>query len=315
MSAPYTVTGTLPPQLGNFVPGPGGTTGSLTMSVGTVYEETVGFVVDPLTPNQLDLMAQPAFSSTYHLQTDKYLIKVPTGKVTQNYISGDTFKVVYVPVATTQTGGPGAGFIGSAGEPLLLDRWGQVIQYFPRYGPANNRLNDSSISTNYTTPTSIQAGPLFGYSQPKSVDGTLGQNAIWDFRDGAPLYTITNTSPVLTWSPPWQAPTTTAGPPNDFRADWTIEWMLGDLPASINGFHNAIVPGEKLNFDQEFILISAGPDGPNRLNGGYCNFANTTSGAATEGQLADPNSGNQLTQSQLLQMFIASGNVYNFEHP
>jgi hypothetical protein len=258
-------------------------------------------------------MAQPVFL-TAHLTGDSYLIKVPTGKVTQNYISADTFKVVYVPV-TGPTGGPASNYIGPAGEPLLLDRWGQVIQYFPRYGPANNRLNDSSISTNYTTPTSIQAGPLYGESQPKSVDTSAvpaGENAIWDFRDGAPFYTTPNTT---TLALTWPIPPTAAGPPNDFRPDWTLEWMLGDLPASISTFNNAIMPGEKLNFDQGFILISAGPDGPNRLNGGYCNFANTNVGAATEGQMADPTTGNQLTQSQLLQMFIASGNVYNFDHP
>jgi prepilin-type N-terminal cleavage/methylation domain-containing protein len=313
-SAPYTVTGPLPPQLGNFITGPGGTTGSITLSVGKTYEETVGFYVDATTPNQLDLMTQPVFL-TAHMTSDSYLIKVPTGKITQNYISPDTFKVVYVPAISIVTGGPGAGFIGSAGEPLLLDRWGQVIQYFPRYGPANNRLNDSSISTNYTTPTSIQAGPLYGESQPKSVDTSAvpaGENAIWDFRDGAPFYTTPNTT---TLALTWPIPPTAAGPPNDFRPDWTLEWMLGDLPASISTFNNAIMPGEKLNFDQGFILISAGPDGPNRLNGGYCNFANTNVGAATEGQMADPTTGNQLTQSQLLQMFIASGNVYNFDHP
>ncbi len=96
--------------------------------------------------------------------------------------------------------------------------------------------------------------------------------------------------------------------------------MLGDqlsstAPSATTPFDDVIQSPEALRFDGPYILISAGPDGPNRLNGGYCNFANIITGAATEGQLADPNSGATLLPSQLLQMFIASGNVYNFDHP
>ncbi len=34
------------------------------MSVGTTYEETVGFVVDATTPEQLDLTSLPVYPST-----------------------------------------------------------------------------------------------------------------------------------------------------------------------------------------------------------------------------------------------------------
>jgi hypothetical protein len=68
--------------------------------------------------------------------------------------------------------------------------------------------------------------------------------------------------------------------------------MLGDT-----SFSNAIVAGEKLNWDQPFILISTGPDGPERANGGYCNFAG-------------PVPANQLSTT-----FTNSGNIFNFDHP
>jgi prepilin-type N-terminal cleavage/methylation domain-containing protein len=328
-SSPPTVTlsGSPPPQLGSFIPGQ--TTGSITMSVGTTYEETVGFVVDANTPSQLDLTSLPVYSSTgtpSHQTSDKYLIKVPTGKITPNYLSADTFKVVYVPSVPKAggTGGPGASYVGSAGEPLLLDRWGQVIQYFPRYGPASNRTNDSSLyaTASAATKAAIQVGPLYGESQPASVDPNVapaGENAIFDWRDGAPFFTNTSTTLLIQ---PWPIPSTpvigaVAG--NDFRPDWTIQWMLGDqlsptAPSAMNPFDDVIQSPEALRFDGPYILISAGPDGPTRLNGGYCNFANTNSGG-TEGQLVNPSSGATLLPSQLLQMFIASGNVYNFDHP
>jgi prepilin-type N-terminal cleavage/methylation domain-containing protein len=304
-----TASTTLPPQLGSFIPGQ--TTGSITMSVGTIYEETVGFVVDATTPNQLDLTATPVFSGTPGHQItsagDKYLIKVPTGKVTPNYLSADTFKVVFVQVNNTLTGGPGTGFIGSAGEPLLLDRWGQVIQYFPRYGPASNRTSDSWLYSAASTAAkaAVQAGPLYGESQPMSVDTNNGENAIFDWRDGAPFFTSASTT-ILTqvWPSPPPNPSTVSATYYP-RLDWAIQWMLGDQT-----FADAISAPQTLRNDGPYILISAGPDGPTRLNGGYCNFANQSTGALT-----DPTSGNPLTQSQLLQMFIASGNVYNFDHP
>jgi len=315
-ASPETITlSNPPPQLGSFVPGQ--TPGSITMSIGTIYEETVGFVVDSTTPGQLDLMAGAMYPSN-HATTDKYLIKVGSTKIFPNYLPADTFKVAFVP--TTAGGAPGGGGgIGPAGDAVLLDRWGQVIQYFPRYGQPSNRTNDSLMPAN----ASVQAGPLYGYSQPKSIDATYGQNAIWDLRDGEPLFSVPvgsstwvnpvtgNTDNCQTWPPAGAVSTS-----NLFRPDWTIQWMLGEQipPGSSGGtvFDDVIEAPEKLNWDGPFILISAGPDGPERLYGGYCNFANQTTG-----DMSDPNSGNAnvLTPAQLLQMFTNSGNIFNFDHP
>jgi hypothetical protein len=234
--------------------------------------------------------------------------------VTQNYLSADTFKVAVIPDATllggpaTASPNPPAYIQGPAGEPVLLDRWGQVIQYFPRYGPVSNRTNDSSLYTAATAATkvAVQAGPLFGYSQPLSVEplpSIYGEDAIWDWRDGAPYFAATPSS-IVTWKNPvtgnvdqllqWPDPT---NDPGTGQPELAIEWMLGDLPTSTSGtFNNAIVPGEKLNFDGPYILISAGPDGPERSFGGYCNFSTTTS-------------------DQLQKTFISFGNIYNFDHP
>jgi len=328
----------LPVQFNNFVPGQ--TVASITMSVGTQYEETVGISGVVTSSSQLTLAAQPVFSSN-HLVTHKYLIKFATGKITPNYLSADTFKVAFVPTGSDTNYGPGGPgnntMIGSAGEPVLLDRWGQVIQYFPRYGPANNRTNDS-LAALYPASKTVQAGPLFGYSQPNSVDSLAGQNCIWDSRDGAPFFQpfINGNAPGFTASeftpslasplPQWPNPITinpfnpngdfyaepwpkqTSATPNNFRPELTIQWMLGE-PDSSGNFNNEILPGEKLNYDGPYTLISAGPDGPNRANGGYCNFTNLKDGSLTD------SNGNPLTSAELLQMFTASGNIYNFDRP
>jgi prepilin-type N-terminal cleavage/methylation domain-containing protein len=326
-SAPFTLTftGPIPPQINQFIPGQ--TTGLLALSVGKPYEEIVGFVVDLSTPGKLDLTT-PLFQGTTHLSppADAYLIKIPTGKVTQNYLSADTFKVAIIPDVAS-LGGPADATAtptsytqGPAGEPVLLDRWGQVIQYFPKYGQANNRTNDSML---YPIPNaSIQAGPLFGFSQPRSIDNSVnGQNAIWDFRDGAVFFA--NPNPTAGLPPIWKNPVTGnldaiyRWPTPIFlnvavnpKLELAIEWMLGDMPTGAGGtFNNAIVSGEKLGFDGPFILISVGPDGPERGGGtgsglglgpgGYCNMVDS--------------SGNVLPANQLQQAFQNSGNIYNFD--
>jgi type II secretory pathway pseudopilin PulG len=324
-SSPPTVTvSPVPPQLSNFVQGQ--TVASMTLSVGTQYEETVGIYSFTATQNQLTLAAGLVFP-TNHQTLDKYLIKFATGKITPNYLSADTFKVAFVPAVGMDTnyglGGPGSNFPGSAGQPVLLDRWGQVIQYFPRYGPANNRTNDSVL---YSNTPAAQAGPLFGYSQPKSVDtGGAGENAIWDARDGAPFFAPKypnlywnglglwpNPNPVTGYFDevvPWPKQT---GVTNAFQPESTIEWMLGDSQTTGSpptGFTNLIQAPDKLNYDGPYILISAGPDGPERNNGGYCSFVNPATGTLTD------SNGNNLTSTQLLQMFTASGNIYNFDRP
>jgi prepilin-type N-terminal cleavage/methylation domain-containing protein len=330
----------------NFVPGTTEASLILFPASGQPYQETIGIsaVSSPSGSLTVTLLYAPTYPHS------RGTISTASGKVWGPYISADTFKVAFVPAGTDSNygpGGPGTGIgWGSAGQPVLLDRWGQVIQYFPRYGPANNRLNDSSLAPTFTVPASVQAGPLFGYSQPNSVDtisgnpSGAGENAIWDYRDGAPFFqpfsngnppgitpsefTPSLASPLPQWPNPITAnpfnattgyfyavpwPKQTSGMPNNFRPELTIQWMLGE-PDSSGNFHNAILPGEKLNYDGPYILISAGPDGPNRANGGYCNFTNLK-----DGTLTDPATGNPLTSAQLLQIFTASGNIYNFDRP
>jgi hypothetical protein len=55
-----------------------------------------------------------------------------------------------------------------------------------------------------------------------------------------------------------------------------------------------ITPPDTLHFDGPFILISAGPAGPSRVNGGFCNLAGVPS---------------NLYQTT----FQTSGNIYNFD--
>jgi type II secretory pathway pseudopilin PulG len=313
-SAPYSITlNAFPPQLNNMT---STQSGSITLSVGTPYEETIGFTVNQtVSPNQLLLQAEPVFiSNTQHQTTDSYLIKLPTARVTPNYLSADNFKVAFIPA--TAASGPGAGVLGPAGEPVILDRWGQVIQYFPRYGPASNRSSDSALFTGIpaATAASVIAGPLYGYSEPKSVDAnSTGQYAMYDFRDGTPFYTASNlTSPVQLW-------VGGNGSGSYWDPSTTLEWMLGNATANTanTGFTNYVAPPDKLNYDGPYILISAGPNGPSGSPnpnggtnlGGYCSFLNAQSGSLTD------NSSNNLTRSEMLQAFTNSENVYNFDHP
>jgi len=269
---------------------------------GQPYSETIGIqAVSGSGPSlQITLTAAPLYS---HVRGN---ISVAQGKVWGPYISAGAFNVMFIPSAPTGQGGSALPALAGYGQPVLLDRWGQVIQYFPRYGPVSNRTSDSTYAAN----TSIQAGPLFGYSQPKSVDGTNGQNAIWDWRDGATFFSTSASgigwnvpNPVtgnLDYAKPWPNPTQTMG--SDFRPELAIQWMLGE-PDSSGSFNNEILAGEKLSYDGPYILISAGPGGPERNNGGFCS-------------MVDPNNyDNPLPTNQLQQAFIDSGNIYNFDRP
>ena len=260
------------------------------------------------------LPALPRKSRPSHLPLIRTRLLMKTylsfsGKVWGPYISADTFKTVFLP-----TGVPGFW------QPVLLDRWGQVIQYFPRYGLANNRTSDSTYAA---VDAKVQAGPLYGYSQPASVDGIYGQDAIWDWRDGAAFFATPSpggmrnpvtgdTDAVI----PWPDPTLPAAP--FFEPQYTIQWMLGAQVMAGRPHANEITPATstKLSFDGPFILISAGPDGPERASsnfpertmGGYCNFLDAT------GNFNDA-SGSALTALELQQIFSASGNIYNFDRP
>jgi hypothetical protein len=234
------------------------------------------------------------------LLTDAYVLKIATGKIWPSYLPADTFKIAFLP--NTQVN-------FQYGEPVLLDRWGQVIQYFPQYGPASNRTNDSMYPPYNSSGvnTAVTAGPLYGYSQPKSIDGTYGQNAMWDSRDGAPFFNTSSQVVVQPWPAP-QSITPAAAP--YFDPSQAILWMLGNqTPNSTNtGFTGVIAPpvssapADKLNYSGPYILISAGPDGPYRANGGFCNLLN-------------PTSGQLLGQNQWQSTFLSSGNIYNFDHP
>jgi prepilin-type N-terminal cleavage/methylation domain-containing protein len=266
------------------------------------YSETLAVAPSGFsTPGTVTTVTPAAYTHTNVNAT----LSVPGGKVWGPYISADTFKVAFIP-----------GIVGilPIGQPVLLDRWGQVIQYFPRYGPANNRTANAVPPTSPpgTAPvvnSSVSAGPLFHYSQSYSVDNQYGYNAIWDWRDGAAFFM---TPAGSGWRNPvtgnidviggWPNPSSDSA--SGFQPEMAVEWMLGDLPTSKSGtFNNEIVSGEKLSFDGPYILISVGPDGPERNNGGFCN-------------MVDPNnSPNPLPAGQLQQAFLASGNIYNFDRP
>ncbi|HEX4053794.1 MAG TPA: type II secretion system protein [Tepidisphaeraceae bacterium] len=290
------------------------------------YEETIGIKSATLSGATSLTLTLTSPASASHNGT--CLVFTPGGKVWGPYISPDSFKVAYVPkmdMNGVALGGSGASPpIGSYGEPVLLDHWGQVIQYFPTYGPVNNRTNDSvSYAPGSAAATAVSAGPLYGYSQPKSIDTKNGQNAIWDSRDGAPFFSIWTGSGMGTaWADPvsgtgtvycqqWQDNTSAPY----FYPELAVLWMLGVSQPSSPSFTpgaggNAITTAgsDKLSFTGPFILISAGPNGPagstNSLGGsnfgGFCN-------------MVDPATGNPLAPNLLQQAFINSGNIYNFD--
>jgi prepilin-type N-terminal cleavage/methylation domain-containing protein len=292
----------------NFV-APGGSNGSgtptlVTLDPGQPNQETLGIGLVSGPPSSLSVTTLSPAVYTHSLRC---LISAPSGKVWGPYISADTFKVAYIPKADVNgvlLGGVGAlNPIGGWGNSVLLDRWGQVIQYFPTYGSVNNRANDSVL---YPTPTkatlaAISAGPLYGYSQPVSIDAKNGQNTIWDARDGAPFY-IAGSGSSPAFCQIWQDVISPSGNTSYyFRPGWALQWMLGDQPdPTTNLSDNLITGAEKLSYSGPYILISAGPDGPSRANGGYCN-------------MIDPTAGTPLPANTWQQTFIKSGNIYNFD--
>lgn len=301
--------------LANFVPGQ--TLMYLTLSVGTQYEETVGISAISNT-NQLTPAASFIYSVTNHHTYDSYLLKIVTGKVWPNYLSADNFKVAFIPAVNDTSGntlgGPGSSVNGPAGQPVLLDHWGQVIQYFPRYGTIGNRTNDS-VSYPSGANTKVVAGPLYGYSQPWSFEGgptntkSVAQNAIWDWRDGAPFFDVDTINGPTPNAPTARWPDSTVINAQNFYPNMAIQWMLGDQidPANGGKLDNAIMGSDKLSYTGPYILISAGPDGPagskNNLGGinlgGYCNMVDS--------------SGNLLPANTWQKAFINSGNIYNFD--
>ena len=287
------------------------------------YAESLAIQPNTLT-NGTAITMGPAFQT--HTNANA-VIYIPGGKVWGPYLSGDQFKVAFVPLADSNgnpLGGPNSSPptpynpFGGYGQPVLLDHWGQAIQYFPRYGLASNRigttgrLGDSALASTLVS-LGVTVGPLYGYSQPLSIDNTIvgtaptanGWDAMYDFRDGTPFISNVGSSSIA--NQPW-------GPNSSVTFDPTLAmlWMLGDnTPNSTNkGFTNVIAGSDRLSADIPFVLISAGPDSTSASNGGFCNFLKySTTGAMTD------TSGNALTNAGFQQIFKDSGNVYNFDRP
>jgi prepilin-type N-terminal cleavage/methylation domain-containing protein len=231
------------------------------------------------------------FAASVPTTANTATLKIPTGKVWPNYLDTSAFKVQFVNDTTnTNPVDP------YNGQPELLDRFGGVIQYFTRFGPNNNRLNGGTSIFNAPVGVTVTAGPLYGLamtdksaSNPGGVDSTHGQDAIWDMRDGAPF-----TNNAGAWQL-WQASSATVD------LGMALQWMLGtSAPYATTPTQttnpSVIASPDTLHFDGPFILISAGPDGQTRTNGGYCNLAPIT---------ASP--------TAYQQAFQASGNIYNFD--
>jgi prepilin-type N-terminal cleavage/methylation domain-containing protein len=258
------------------------------------YQETIG--IASVTPGLTTLTLTSTPAATHN---GNCLITQPSGKVWGPYISADTFKVAFIPSTATDANGNPVTSLSGLGQPVLLDRWGQVIQYFPTYGTVSNRTKTSVLlaSNPGWTTNPPSAGPLYGYSQPNTIDAIKGQNAIWDFRDGAPFFSVSSPKSA---AQPWPDPTISTEP-NNFHPNLAIQWMLGDQPDATNNVDDAITASEKLANVGPYILISAGPDNASgfRFNGGYCNMVDST--------------GTPLPANTWQQTFIKSGNIYNFD--
>ncbi|MGA3066780.1 MAG: prepilin-type N-terminal cleavage/methylation domain-containing protein [Tepidisphaeraceae bacterium] len=240
------------------------------------------------------------------------VLRIATGKVWGPYLPTDRFQVSYVD--PLRAAGSQTDNANNPHQPVLLDRWGGVIQYFPRYGPMTNRMNASSYQANFQTaygmvvlPTGIVAGPLFGFATPDTIDTTTplsiikpyGSYSIFDQRDGAPIVDNSNPSSVAVYT--WAS-----GISSTVDFSLAIKWMLGDN--NLDNFVDAYTDSsgasqtEQLRDVPPYILISSGPDGPNRPGAGYCNLlsANVASNASN-------------AQALYSQTFQASGNIYNFD--
>jgi prepilin-type N-terminal cleavage/methylation domain-containing protein len=228
------------------------------------------------------------------------VLRIATGKVWGPYLPTDRFQVAYED--PNRAGGEAADILTHIHQPLLLDRWGGMIQYFPSYGAMTNRINGSTYQTDFhtaygltTLPTNITVGPLFGFATPDSIDTTAptnisvpyGSNSIFDQRDGAPVvYNLSPSNPAAATTITWQS----GGSPDLTLA---VKWMLGD-----DNLNNFLDGAETPRNPNPYILISTGPDGPNRNNGGYCDLSVLGSNPST---------------AQCAQAFQTSGNIYNFD--
>jgi type II secretory pathway pseudopilin PulG len=217
------------------------------------------------------------------------VLRIATGRTWGPYLPPERFQVVYVdPTLTGTATDPGTGIH----FPVLLDRWGGIIQYFPAYGPTNNRLsnaNGNAASSYYNSYAifgltqqpipplfTVTAGPLFGFATPATIDTTTptgivapyGSYSIYDQRDSVPI--LDSVSPKGPEYIPWHLYTYVNSRPNGQTItdlSLAVKWMLGD-----DNFDNLVDNSETYRNTQSYILISAGPDGPNRNDGGFCDF-------------------------------------------
>jgi prepilin-type N-terminal cleavage/methylation domain-containing protein len=296
----------------------------------TQREETLGILSITGEPNPPPAAPPPSLNLTLTLTGpalykhnfsspfNNCVIRFPTGKVWPAFLPADQFRVSYVPNMDStgaffnvgDAGGNSASsyVLGGWGIPVLLDHFGQVIEYFPRYGKLTNRTADSNFlatsGQSGTLSSSVTVGPLIGYCQPNSVDKFSGWNAIFDLRDAAPYYDETQQNG---WNPAtvgpyvrWPLPGSSASAYSTSGLgglNMAIAWMLGDDTGSDD--YIGVGSTSKLRFNGDYILISAGPDGPFRNLGGFCDFqdAKAVNIPATEFQ----------------KTFDASGNIYNFD--
>jgi prepilin-type N-terminal cleavage/methylation domain-containing protein len=282
---------------------------SLAIEPGTPKGETIG-IAGPVVLNSLITgfnLKLPAQTHTPDPVTGYIagVILTPTGTPTQAYLPPEKFNVQWIPDPNPS----------NPWQPVMLDRWGTPIQYFPRYGALGNRTGDTNPAKFLTHPDlTVVAGPLYGKCTPFSIDASTlplypGDNAFFDYRDAA----IDPADPIA-WDPNQQPDKT-----NSWVTDYTmaLRWMLGDESAGRGKYPQDNVirdtgPAsppihETLHFDGPFILISAGPSGK------FCNLWNNNPNLALD-RSGTPVPANQpFPQSMFPAQFKASANIYNFD--
>jgi type II secretory pathway pseudopilin PulG len=213
----------------------------------------------------------PGFRTQLNLFTNASSGSVDSmGKTWGPYMPADRFQIVWA--AATSTSGTGS---VSYQYPILLDHWGNPIEYFPKY----RNLQYSGASGTATPP------PLLGNC---AATGSAILPSAFDVRDYVPMQ-ATGMQDLMT--------TVTANgnvTPSSFVPSWApteaLLFMLGD-----DNIDNSIDNNETAAFDGDFLLISAGPDGV---------WAGTPGSAYDFGTAPS---------STWLKTILKSGNVYNFD--
>jgi prepilin-type N-terminal cleavage/methylation domain-containing protein len=196
-----------------------------------------------------------------------------TGKVWGPYMPADRFQIQWVS-ATSATG-------IAYQYPILLDHWGNPIEYFPKY----RNLKYSNATGTVTPP------PLLGNcAATTGGNGPPFPGAVFDVRDYVPMQTAGMQdllSPVS-----GGVFNASAFAYQNYGPTEAVLFMLGD---DENPIDNTIEGGDSAAFDGDFLLISAGPDGV---------------WAGTPGSQYDFATSSPSTWLKTIQK---SGNVYNFD--